>query len=363
MKILQVAPLWEDVPPKTYGGTELVVHILCEELVKRGHEVTLIASKSSETSVKIDAPVHRNLRKMNSIMPGFYESLSAAKTIELSDDFDIIHNHAGLPLLPYYKLLKAPMVTTLHGAFILQEEIEAYKRLKNLHYISISDSQRNGNPDLNYVSTVYNGIVIDNFEFQAEPNIKEPYLTFLGRISPEKGTHLAIKLAKETGWKLVIAAKVDKVDLDYYEKQIKPHIDGKQIVYIGEVGHKAKVELLKNSHALIHAVTWPEPFGLTMAESMACGTPVLALNMGSIPEVIKDGETGYIEENIDDLIKKVKDIGKIDRYACRKHLEDNFSDRRMVENYIKTYKKLIDSPKISIMSTNRISKLKSNVNK
>ncbi len=363
MKILQVAPLWEDVPPKTYGGTELVVHILCEELTKRGHDVTLIASKTSETSVKIEAPISKNLREMNSIMPGFYEDLSAARAIEMSVDFDIIHNHAGLPLLPYHGLIKAPMVTTLHGAFILNEEIEAYKYFKNLSYVSISDSQRDGNPDLNYVSTVYNGIVVGNFEFQAKPNLKDPYLTFLGRISPEKGTHLAIKLAKQTGWKLIIAAKVDKVDRQYYEEEIKPHIDNNQIVYIGEIGHKAKVELLKNAHALVHAVTWPEPFGLTMAESMACGTPVLALSMGSIPEVIKDKETGFIEENIDELIKRVKDINKIDRYTCRSYLEDNFSDKRMVENYVKTYKKLIEVPKISIMTTSQRSKLKSNVNK
>ncbi len=363
MKILQVAPLWEDVPPKTYGGTELVVHILCEELAKRGHEVTLIASKSSETSVNKEAPVNKNLRELNTLMPGFYENISTAKTIEMSADFDIIHNHTGLPLLPYHSLLNAPMVTTLHGAFVLKEEIEAYKYYKNLHYISISDSQRENNPDLNYVSTVYNGIVVDNFQFQETPNLKDPYLTFLGRISPEKGTHHAIRLAKETGWKLIIAAKVDKVDREYYEKEIKPHIDNKQIGYIGEIGHKSKVNLLKNSHALIHAVTWPEPFGLTMAESMACGTPVLALNMGSIPEVIRHGVTGYIEENIDDLIKRVKDIKKINRYECRKHLEDNFSDRKMVENYIKTYNKLIEVPKISFMTPGKNSRLKTNVNK
>jgi len=353
MKILQVAPLWEDVPPKTYGGTELVVHILCEELTKRGHEVTLIASKTSKTMVNIDAPINKNLREMNSLMPGFYEDLSAVKTIELSGNFDIVHNHAGLPLLPYHKFLKAPMVTTLHGAFTLQEEIKAYKYFKNLSYVSISNSQRCGNPVLNYVDTVYNGIVVEDFEFQAFPDLKDPYLTFLGRISPEKGTHLAIQLAKKTGWKLVIAAKVDKVDREYFRKKIKPHIDNKQIIYIGEIGHKAKVNLLKNSHALVHAVTWPEPFGLTMAESMACGTPVLALNMGSIPEIIKDGETGYIEENIKDLTKRVKDINNIDRYTCRKHLEDNFSDKRMVESYIKTYQKLIEPAKISFMSTNK----------
>lgn len=359
MKILQVAPLWEDVPPKKYGGTELVVHILCEKLVKKGHDVTLIATKSSECSVKKETPINKNLREMNSIMPCFYENLSNLKTIEISGNFDIIHNHAGLPLLPYCSVLKAPMVTTLHGAFILKEEIEAYKALKNLPYISISNSQRHGNPDLNYISTVYNGIAIDSFEFQEKPDLQDPYLTFLGRISPEKGIHHAIKLALKTGWKLIIAAKIDKVDRDYYEEEVKPYVDGKQILYIGEIGHKEKVNLLKNAHALVHAVTWPEPFGLTMAESMACGTPVLALKIGSVPEVVKDGETGYVEENIDDLIKRVNDIYKIDRFACRKHIENNFSDKRMVENYINAYKKLIEVPKISIMSTKQKTYLKS----
>jgi len=361
MKILQVAPLWEDVPPKMYGGTELIVHILCKELTKKGHDVTLIASKSSEVSVKLEAPIKKNLREMNSIMPGFYENLSAARVIEISNDFDIIHNHCGLSLLPFHKSLKSPMVTTLHGSFIIEEEVETYKYFKNLPYVSISDSQREGNKELNYVSTVYNGIVIENFEFQEKPNVQEPYLAFLGRISPEKGMHHAIRLAKETGQKLIIAAKIDKVDIEYYETQIKPQIDNKQIVYIGEVGLQNKVELLKNARALIHAVTWPEPFGLTMAESMACGTPVLALNMGSIPEVIVDGITGYIEENVDDLIKRVADIDKIDRFVCRKHVEDNFSDRRMVENYLETYYKLLETPKISIMSLKKEIKLQDNL--
>ena len=350
MKILQVAPLWEDVPPKNYGGTELVVCILCEELVKRGHEVTLIASKSSNTSVKIIAPIKKNLREMGSIMPSFYENIATSRAIEISSEFDIIHNHCGLSMIPYQQFFKAPVLTTLHGAFILQEEINVYKTFKNLPYISISNSQRQKNKELNYLSTIYNGIWVDKFEFQEKSNLKEPYLAFLGRISPEKGTHLAIKLAKETGWKLIIAAKVDKTDVEYYEKEIKPHIDNKKIVYIGEIGHEAKVELLKNAYAVVHAVTWPEPFGLIMVESMACGTPVLALNMGSIPEVIKHGVTGYIEDNIEDLIKRVKDIYKIDRFACRKHVEDNFSEKRMVDDYIKTYSKLITPSKISIVS-------------
>lgn len=353
MKILQIAPLWEDVPPKTYGGTELVVHILCEELVKRGHDVTLIASRASNTSAKLVSPVKVNLREAKTLMPTHYENLCVAKAIDISGDFDIIHNHCGLSMLPFHNFLKAPVITTLHGAFVAGEEVNAYKSFKNMPYISISNSQRLGNKCLNYISTVYNGILIDKFEFQEFPNNKEPYLTFLGRISEEKGVHLAIKLAKQTGWKLIIAAKVDKADRKYYEERIKPEIDNENIVYIGEVGHKAKSDLLRNAHALVHAVTWPEPFGLTMAEAMACGTPVLALNSGSVPEVVEHGVTGYVENNIEELIKRVDDIGKIDRFACRKHVEDNFSAQRMVSGYVKAYYKLASHPNFSVVSIKR----------
>jgi len=346
MKILQFAPLWENVPPKTYGGTELVVHILCEELQKQGHDVTLIGTKSSETSVKIEAPVKKPLRELATLIPNYYENLGISKAIELSEEFDIVHNHLGLPVLPFHDLFRAPMVTTLHGAFTLQEEINGYKQHKFLPYVSISDSQRVGNPDLNYIDTVYNGIQVDRYEFQEEPSTNEPYLTFLGRISPEKGTHNAIRLAKETGWKLIIAAKIDRADEEYYENEIKHHIDNKQIVFIGEVGHDTKEELLKNSHAVIHAITWPEPFGLVMAESMACGTPVLAISKGSVPELIKHGVTGFVENNIEDLIARVKDIDKINRKDCRKHVEENFSEKRMVEGYLKVYRKLADKPQL-----------------
>lgn len=351
MRILQVAPLWEDVPPKTYGGTELVVHTLCEELVKRGHDVTLLATKSSKTSARLVSPVKKSLRSSKSLMPTFYENICAISAIELSGEFDIIHNHCGLAVLPFHNYMKAPMITTLHGAFVVEEEVNAFKLFKNHNFVSISNSQRLGNKGLNYVDTVYNGIVIKKFEFQEKPNTKDPYLCFLGRISPEKGVHLAIKLAKETGWKLIIAAKVDRADKGYFENIIKPELDDKNAIYIGEIEHKEKVELLKNAHALVHAVTWPEPFGLTMAESMACGTPVLAMNMGSVPELVKHGVTGYVENNIDDLIKRVDDIDKISRFECRKRVEDNFSDERMVQGYIKAYYKLVSKPKVSIVST------------
>ncbi|OGH98763.1 MAG: glycosyl transferase [Candidatus Melainabacteria bacterium GWF2_32_7] len=341
MKIALMAPLWETVPPKAYGGTELVVYILCEEFVRRGHEVTLFASGDSKTSATLMPIIEKSMRELKVKNPFNYELQAIAKLLECWQEFDIIHNHMGYQFLPFVNLVNIPIVTTLHGAFVFQEENECYERYKHLPYISISDSQRNGSPGLNYTATVYNGIQVDKYKFEKEPIIDRPYLVFLGRMSQEKGPHLAIQLAKKTGWKLIMAGKVDVHDHVYFETQVKPLIDNKQIIFIGELGHDAKVELLKGAYATIHTVTWPEPFGLVMAESMACGTPVLALNQGSIPEVVKNGVTGYIENDIDSLTKHVKDIEKIDRYACRKHVEENFSAQRMAEGYIATYKKLI----------------------
>lgn len=357
MKIAQLAPLWETVPPKAYGGTELVVYNLCEEFTQRGHDVTLFAAGDSKTSAKLHPLIEKAMRESGLTMQEsgvrnaiFHELKAISKVIEVSDEFDIIHNHMGYQFLPFINLIKKPVVTTLHGAFVSNAEMEFCRHYKKHPFISISNSQRANAQELNYIATVYNGIQIERFPFQAEPDLKNPYITFLGRISEEKGAHLAIKLAKETGHKLIMAGKVDKHDLEYYESIVKPLIDNKQIIYIGELGHEAKCLLLKNALATIHPVTWPEPFGLVMAESMLCGTPVLALNQGSIPEVIKDKETGFIEDNIDNLIKRVNDIDQIDRIACRKHVENNFSAQKMADGYLSAYEKLINQ-KFSVIDT------------
>ncbi|MEI7474872.1 MAG: glycosyltransferase family 4 protein [bacterium] len=345
MRIAQLAPLWETVPPKTYGGTELVVQILCEEMVKKGHEVTLFATADSATSADLVPVIDAPMRELNIKNPIYHELQAIAEVMKRSKDFDIIHNHLGLLFLPFAELLDIPVVTTLHGAFLpsMKEDKDLCLKYKTHPFISISDSQRAGFPNINYVSTVYNGIHTERFDFNDKPNTENPYLCFLGRLSPEKGAHHAIRLAKETGHRLIMAGKIDGADVDYYENEIKHLIDGKQIIYIGEVAHKAKNELLREAKAVIHPVTWPEPFGLVMAESMACGTPVLALSQGSIPEVIKDGKTGFVENNIEDLIKRVKDIPTIDRRACRQHVERNFSAERMSDGYLDTYKKLIQN--------------------
>jgi len=343
MRIAQFAPLWETVPPKKYGGTELVVYVLCEELSRRGHEVTLFASGDSKTSANLEAIIEKPMREAGILNVSCYESMAMAKIIEMKDSFDIVHNHLGPSFIPFSGILGIPVVNTLHGAFINQEDIDFCMKYNNSPFVSISDSQRAGAPNLNYVSTVYNGIQVEKYSFQKEPDWQNPYIAFLGRLSVEKGVHHAIKLAKETGHKLIIAGKIDEADKKYYENDIKHLIDNKQIVYIGELGHDDKVELLKNAFMTVHPVTWPEPFGLVMAESMACGTPVLALNQGSIPEVVKNKVTGFVENDIDSLIKRVKEVENIDRTTCRKYVEDNFSAERMTEGYLAVFRKIISS--------------------
>lgn len=343
MRIAQIAPLWETVPPKKYGGTELIVYILCEELTKRGHEVTLFASGDSKTPATLETIIDKPMRETKILNTSCYENKAMAKIIEMKDSFDIIHNHLGHSFLPIADVLNLPFVSTIHGAFIYDGDVNFCMNCNNSPFVSISDSQRAGAPGLNYISTVYNGIQTEKYDFLAEPDTRNPYIVFLGRISEEKGVHLGIKLAKETGHKLIIAGKIDTADKKYYEKEVKHLIDGKQIVYIGELGHDDKVELLKNAFMTVHPVTWPEPFGLVMTESMACGTPVLALNQGSIPEVISHGNTGFVENDIDSLIKRVKEVENIDRAGCRKYVEDNFSSEKMTESYLTVYRKIISS--------------------
>ena len=353
MRIAQLAPLWETVPPKKYGGTELVVYILCEEFAKRGHEVTLYACGKSNTSASLEAIIDGPMRELGIKSPILYELQTISKLLSDRDNFDIIHNHMGYQLLPFINDLDVEVVTTLHGAFVIDEEIDFYNNYKDHNYISISNSQRKGAPDLNYISTVYNGIQVEKYTFAQRPNLDQPYFAFLGRMSIEKGPHLAIKLAKETNFKLIMAGKVDSADEKYFKKVVEPLIDNDQILFIGELGHKDKVELLKNAYATIHPVVWPEPFGLVLAESMACGTPVLALNNGSIPEVIKNNVTGFIENDIHSLIKQVENIKHIDRQACRKHITDNFSAKNMADGYLKAYKNVI-AKKLDTLSPNEL---------
>ena len=342
MRIAQVAPLWERVPPPAYGGVELVVGLLCDELVRRGHDVTLFASGDSITLANLESVYPRAFRTDKIVNDyNVYEVLQLSRLYQQADNFDIIHSHVGYPAISYAGLVKTktPTVHTLHGIFTPDTE-KVYIEGRSQPYVSISNAQREPRLGLNYAATVYNGIDIDSHRFYPEPQ-DPPYLAFLGRISPEKGTHVAIEIAKEAGLPLKMAGKVDRVDVEYFETEIKHHIDGEQIQYLGEANHFEKNALLGGAIATLFSITWREPFGLVMTESMAAGTPVLAKPLGSAPEVVSHGKTGFLCDTIADFVDAIARIKEIDRRECRKHVEQNFSVSSMIDGYEAVYNKLL----------------------
>ena len=340
MRIAQIAPLWERVPPKTYGGTELVVSLLTEELVRRGHEVTLFASGDSITQATLEA-VHPQALRLDANVKeaAIYEMLQLSQVYERAKEFDVIHSHMGCAALPYTNLVKTPTVHTLHGIFTPDNE-KMFTHARRQPFVSISDSQREARLGLNYVATVYNGVDTSTYTYYPKPG-NSPYLAFLGRLSPEKGAHTAIAIAQRSGFQLKMAGKIDMVDVEYYETQIKPHIDGDQIQFLGEANHAQKNELMGNAVATLFPITWREPFGLVMIESMASGTPVIAMELGSTREVIVHGKTGFLCNSLEDCVAAVGQINSIDRYACRQHVEDNFSVSHMTDGYEAVYRQII----------------------
>ena len=272
---------------------------------------------------------------------GIYEMLQLSTVYDHADDFDVIHSHMGCSALAYAKLVKTPTVHTLHGIFTPDNE-RMFIHAKQQPFVSISHSQREPRLGLNCAATVYNGIDTDTYTFYPQPS-DPPYLAFLGRLSPEKGTHLAIEIAKRTGWHLKIAGKVDPVDVEYYETVIKPHIDGTQIEYLGEANHQQKNVLMGNAVATLFPITWREPFGLVMVESMATGTPVIAMELGSTSEVIAHGKTGFLCHSVDECVEALDKVSTIDRRQCREHVVKHFSVQRMVDGYEAVYQKLIDA--------------------
>ncbi len=340
MRIAQIAPLWERVPPTTYGGTELVVGLLTEELVRRGHEVTLFASGDSITKATLESVHPKALRLDKSIKEAaIYEMLQLTRVYERAKDFDIIHSHMGCAALPYARLVKTPTVHTLHGIFTPDNE-KLFTYARQQPFISISHDQREPRLGLNYAATVYNGIDTSAYRFYPKPS-DPPYLAFLGRLSPEKGTHLAIEIAKRSGWTLKIAGKIDAVDVEYYETEIKPHIDGEQIQYLGEANHVQKNILLGNAVATLFPITWREPFGLVMIESMVSGTPVIAMKLGSTSEVIAHEQTGFLCRSVEECLQALQRIPEIDRAKCRQHVEENFSVQRMTDGYEAAYQQVL----------------------
>jgi glycosyltransferase involved in cell wall biosynthesis len=341
MRIAQIAPLWERVPPPGYGGIELVVGLLTDELVRRGHEVTLFASGDSITDAKLES-VHPQALRLDSTVKeyGIYEMLNLSRVYDQAADFDVIHSHVGCAALPYSRLVKTPTVHTLHGIFT-PDNRKLFTHARQQPFVSISNSQRELELKLNCVSTVYNGIDVDSHNFHAQPNQAEPYLAFLGRLSPEKGPHHAIEIAKRTGWKLKMAGKIDVVDREFYEAELAPHIDGKQIQYLGEANHIQKNALMGGAVATLFPITWREPFGLVMVESMAAGTPVIGMRMGSAPEVIADGVSGFLCNTVDECVAALDRVDQIDRSVCRQYVRDNFSKQSMTNGYEAVYDKIM----------------------
>lgn len=343
MKIAQVAPLIESVPPKFYGGTERIVSYLTEDLVKQGHEVTLFASGDSVTSARLEAIVPEALRLKEDSNPTNYHILMIEEVLKQASSFDIIHFHIDSLQFTVARRMKVPHVTTLHGRLDLHDFTVILNEYSDLPMISISDDQRHPVPDINWQTTVYNGIPCDLYTFHAGPG---DYLAFLGRISPEKGVEHAIEIAKQVNMPLKIAAKVDKADVSYFQAHIKPLLGHPLVEYIGEIDEKEKDEFLGNAYALVLPINWPEPFGLVLIEAMACGTPVIAYRRGAIPEIVENGVNGYAVTGIEDAIIAVDQTKTIDRCACRKTFLERFSANIMAKRYVQTYENLINSVRI-----------------
>ncbi len=339
MRIAQVAPLHESVPPKYYGGTERIVHYLTEELIKKGHEVTLFASADSKTSAKLIPCCPQALRlAKNSQDRLAHHILMLDKVIQRAKEFNLIHFHIDYLHFPLMRLINIPHLTTLHGRLDIPDLIPLYQEFKDIPLVSISNYQQRPLPFVNWIGTVYHGLPKDLYRFYAKPG---EYLAFLGRISPEKRPDRAIKIAERAGMKLLIAAKVDEADRQYYEGIIKPMLKSPWVEFIGEISDREKNEFLGKAYALLFPIDWPEPFGLVMIESMACGTPVIAWRCGSVPEVIEEGITGFIVESIEEAIQALEKVKDLKRILCRKAFERRFTSERMAEDYLRLYRKLI----------------------
>src|SRR3978361_1366211 len=318
MRIAQISPLFEAVPPKLYGGTERVVYSLTEELVAMGHDVTLFASGDSLTSATL-APMREKALRLDPTVKDWVATYY--RMVELiyrrKDEFDVLHFRPAYCPLPLFARQKVPFLTTIHGRLDLPEFVETYGTFPDAPFVSISNSQRRPIPDLNWGRTVLHGMPAKLLTPQP---VKQEYAAFLGRISPEKGVDRAIRIAGKAGMKLKIAAKVDNADKEYYDTLIKPLIVGNpDVEFIGEINDAQKPAFLSGAHALIFPIAWPEPFGLVMIEAMACGTPVIAFNCGSVPEVIDPGVTGFIVDNIDAAVAAVGKINTRDRAPAPPH--------------------------------------------
>jgi glycosyltransferase involved in cell wall biosynthesis len=340
MRIAQVAPLYERVPPRYYGGTERVVSYLTEELVDQGHEVTLFASGDSLTKAKLVSPCAQSLRlNHNCIDFHAYNIVQLEQIFQRAHLFDIIHFHIDYFHYPFSRRLDVAHVTTLHGRLDTPDLLPLYREFDDMPVVSISNSQRAPLAWVNWYGTVYHGLPLDLYGLQEEPG---RYLVFLGRISPEKRVDRAIEIAKRARMPLKIAAKVDAVDRRYMKNEIRPLLDHPLVEFIGEISDADKGLLLKNAYALLFPIDWSEPFGLVMIEAMACGTPTVAFRRGSVPEVLDNGMSGYIVDDVEQAIDALAALRHFDRARCRRVFEERFPSRRMAQDYVNIYQRVID---------------------
>ena len=341
MRIAQIAPLSESVPPRRYGGTERIVSSLTEELVRQGHEVTLFASGDSVTRATLVPGCERALRlDPETRDPLALHVAQLAEVFRRAETFDVLHFHTDYLHFLALRNLPVAHVTTLHGRLDLPELPPLYRHFAEVPLVSISDAQRKPIPWANWQATVHHGLPLDEFRCQDQP---EEYFAFVGRISPEKRLDRAIDIAVRLGRPLRIGAKIDRADQDYFDAQIKPLLANPLVEFLGEIDDSEKQELIGNARALLFPIDWPEPFGIVMIEAMACGTPVIAFRHGSVPEVIEPGLTGFIVESIDEAVEAARRIHTVDRRACRQRFEERFTAPRMAGNYLRVYGQLIDS--------------------
>ena len=335
MRIAMLSPIAWRTPPRKYGPWELVVSLITEGLVKKGIDVTLFATADSVTDGKLHAVVPRPYEEDRSLDAKVCECLHISEVFEKAEDFDLIHNHFDFLPLSYSRLTKTPVLTTIHG-FSSPKILTVYKKYNDTSfYVSISNADRSS--ELDYIDTVYHGINLDSFTFQETP---EDYLLFLGRIHHDKGAGEAIQIARKASMKLIMAGIIQ--DEAYFKDQVEPFIDGSQIKFVGSVTNEQRNELLGRALGFIHSINFNEPFGLSVVEANACGTPVVAFKKGSMPEIISDGENGFLADDVASAVEAIANLKTISRHKCRSVVEERFSQDRMVENYLAVYRKIIE---------------------
>ena len=339
MRIAQVSPLYESVPPQSYGGTERVVSYLTEELVRQGHDVTLFASGDSVTRAELVAVTERSLRLSSSCTDRLAHHILMLEAVaRRAHEFDLIHYHIDYLHYPLSRRLESVHVTTLHGRLDLPDLVPLYEEFPEMPVVSISDAQRDPLPWINWVATVHHGIPHDLYSFCPGPG---EYLAFVGRISPEKRVDRAIEIARRSGVPLKIAAKIDSADYAYFKQEIRPLLEEPLVEYLGEVGDDEKNALLGGASALLFPIDWPEPFGLVMIEAMACGTPVIAYNHGSVPEIIEEGVSGYLVNSIEEAVAAVRKAPALSRGGVRAAFDARFTADRMARDYLELYDQLL----------------------